>query len=88
MAVHLIRSYLVALAGLGIGAAVGLILALAFRRVRTWDAWVTIPLLLAAAGAHIALICARNRQCPHNRPTAQIESLFVSRGSAGVLRGL
>jgi len=56
MAVHLIRSYLVALAGLGIGAAVGLILALACRRVRTWDAWVTIPLLLAAAGAHIALI--------------------------------
>ncbi len=56
MTVLLIRSYLVAVAGLGAGAGAGLILAVAFKRLRAWDAWVTVPLLLAAAGAHIALI--------------------------------
>ena len=56
MTVHLIQSYVVALAGLAVGAAVGLIAAAALKRMATWDAWVTVPLLLGAAGAHIALI--------------------------------
>ena len=53
---HLIQSYLVAVAGLVVGAAAGFIGAVVFKRLRAWDAWITIPLLLAAAGAHIALI--------------------------------
>ena len=61
MSVHLVQAY--AIAGLGVGAAVGLIVTAAFRptisrtrAMRDWDAWVTVPLLLAAAGAHLILI--------------------------------
>ena len=56
MTVHLIQSYLVAVGGLVVGALVGLITAAVFKRLSAWDAWATLPLLLAAAGAHIALI--------------------------------
>lgn len=56
MGVHLISSYLVAFAGVAAGAIVGVTAAVVFRRLRAWDAWITIPLLLVAAGAHLALI--------------------------------
>jgi hypothetical protein len=63
MVVHLIRSYLIALVGLVIGAGLGLVAtAIAQRRagskLRRWDARLTVPLLLAAAGAHVVLIPA------------------------------
>ena len=58
MTVQFERAYLIALLGLAVGAAVGLIAAAAYSRARLgrWDARVTIPLLLAAAGAHLVLI--------------------------------
>jgi hypothetical protein len=63
MVVHLIRPYLIALVGLAVGAALGTVAtALARRRMSStlsgWDAWLTVPLLLAAAGAHLVLIPA------------------------------
>jgi len=61
--VQFIPQYLVALVGIGVGAPAGLILAAAVnrrsgnaKRIDGWDARVTVPLLLAAAGAHLALI--------------------------------
>ncbi|SRR6266550_2665892 len=58
MTVQFERAYLIALLGLAVGAAVGLIAAAAYSRARLGrlDARVTIPLLLAAAGAHLVLI--------------------------------
>jgi hypothetical protein len=63
MAVHLIPAYVVAVAGLAVGAVVGVIVTSTFRRsiaaarsMRAWDAWATVPLLLAAASAHLVLI--------------------------------
>jgi hypothetical protein len=63
MVVHLIRSYLIALVGLAVGAALGLVATAIARRRATptlsgWDARLTVPLLLAAAAAHLALIPA------------------------------
>jgi len=61
--VQLIPQYLVALIGMAVGGSGGLVLAAAMnrrsgdaRRLDGWDARVTIPLLLAAAGAHLALV--------------------------------
>src|SRR5579864_5423287 len=57
MAIHLIQAYLVAIAGLAAGAVIGLIVAATLQRsMHVWDARVTVPLLLAAAGAHLVLI--------------------------------
>ena len=63
MAVHIVQSYLVAVAGLVVGAVMGLVAAALLRNriaargsVRRWDAWVTLPLLLAAAGRALTLI--------------------------------
>src|SRR5256885_1004935 len=57
MTIQLEREYLVALIGLAVGAGAGLIAPAVFRRaIAQWDARITIPLLLAAAGAHLVLI--------------------------------
>ncbi len=63
MVLHLIRPYLIALVGLVLGAGLGLVAtAIAGRRTTStlsgWDARLTVPLLLAAAGAHLVLIPA------------------------------
>ena len=65
MAVELEKEYLVAIGGLAVGAVVGLIVMAASRRsitrarsMRTWDSRFTLPLLVAAAGAHLVLIPA------------------------------
>lgn len=59
MTVKLVSEYLIGLAGLvaggGFGLAVG---ALRSTAIGVWDARVSVPLLLAAAGAHLALIGA------------------------------
>jgi len=72
MTIQLEKEYLVALLGLAVGAASGLIAAAAYSRAAPrriplgpWDARVTIPLLLAAAGAHLVLI-------PVVEPTRQL----------------
>jgi hypothetical protein len=61
--VQLIQQYLVGLVGLVVGATIGWLVAILAnrrvsekRRLTAWDARLTIPLLLAAAGAHLALI--------------------------------
>jgi hypothetical protein len=61
--VQFIPQYLVALVGMGVGGSAAWILAAAVnrragegKRIDAWDARVTLPLLLAAAGAHLALI--------------------------------
>jgi hypothetical protein len=61
--VQYVSQYLIAVVGLVVGAVAGLVLAgVMSRRARDanrldrWDASVTIPLLLAAAGAHLALV--------------------------------
>jgi predicted lysophospholipase L1 biosynthesis ABC-type transport system permease subunit len=55
--VQFIQSYLIGVVGAVVGAVVGLVLATVARRsLGTWDAVVTIPLLLAAAGGHLFLI--------------------------------
>jgi hypothetical protein len=61
--VHLVKSYLPALAALPAGAAAGLAVAWAAKRSRIgggrlgpWDARTTLPLLVAAAAAHLALL--------------------------------
>jgi len=61
--VQFIPQYLVAVVGMALGGFGGWVLAGAMnrrsgdaRRVDGWDARVTIPLLLAAAGAHLALV--------------------------------
>ena len=56
MAVHFEAEYLPALAGLVVGALIGYLLATSTRRASTWDARVTLPLVLAAGAAHLALI--------------------------------
>ena len=61
--VQFIPQYLDAVVGMGVGAAAGWIVAAATNRrsgdatrLGGWDAHVTVPLLLAAAGAHLALV--------------------------------
>ena len=62
------RDYLAALAGLPLGALAGLVLTALgrrsgiARRLSDWDARVTLPLLVAAAGAHLALLPVVERQ--------------------------
>src|SRR5438477_12434119 len=72
MTIQLEQECLVALLGLAVGAAAGLSAAAAYSRAAPrriplgpWDARVTIPLLLAAAGAHLVLI-------PVVEPTRQL----------------
>jgi len=64
--VQFIPQYLVAVIGMVVGGSAGWILAAAMNRtsgggkridgIGRWDARVTLPLLLAAAGAHLALV--------------------------------
>jgi len=61
--VQYIPQYLVAVVGMAVGGSAGLLLAAAInrrsvdaQRLDGWDARFTIPLLLAAAGAHLALV--------------------------------
>ena|SRR5689334_4515506 len=61
--VQFIPQYLVAVVGMAVGGAGGSVLAAALNRrsgdatrLGGWDARVTIPLLLAAAGAHLSLV--------------------------------
>ena len=61
--IQFVPQYFVAVIGLGVGAAAGIVLAAAMRRrpalanrLVASDAWITAPLLLAAAGAHLVLI--------------------------------
>jgi len=57
MTIQFVQGYLVALLGLAVGAGIGIIAATAYRRaIGRWDARITLPLLLAAAGGHLALI--------------------------------
>jgi hypothetical protein len=59
--IQFVPQYLVAVIGMGVGAAAGIFVAAAIlpargNRFAGPDAWITAPLLLAAAGAHLALI--------------------------------
>ena len=61
--IQFVPQYLVAVIGLAVGAAAGIVLAAAMRRrpalanrLVASDAWIAVPLLLAAAGAHLVLI--------------------------------
>jgi hypothetical protein len=61
--VQFIPQYLVAVVGMAVGGSGGWVLAAAMnrrsgdaRRLDAWDARVTVPLLLAAAGAHLSLV--------------------------------
>jgi|SRR5579859_5840002 len=61
--VQFIPQYLIGVVGLAVGAAAGWVLSAAMKRrsgdagrLDRWDASVTLPLLLAAAGAHLALV--------------------------------
>ena len=59
MTIHLVTEYLIALLGLLVGG--GIAIALTAARggtITRWDARVSLPLLVAALGAHIALITA------------------------------
>jgi hypothetical protein len=59
MTIHYVGAYLIALVGLVVGAAAGV--AVGATREGTlarWDGRLTLPLLLGAAGAHLALIGA------------------------------
>ena len=62
MAVHFEAEYLPALAGLVVGALIGYVLATSTHRASTWDTRVTLPLVLAAGAAHLALIPAVEAQ--------------------------
>ena len=61
MAVHFEAEYLPALAGLVVGALIGYVLATSTHRASTWDTRVTLPLVLAAGAAHLALIPTSRR---------------------------
>ena len=61
--IQFVPQYLGAVIGLGVGAAAGIVLIAAMRRLAAQanrlagsDAWIAAPLLLAAAGAHLTLI--------------------------------
>jgi hypothetical protein len=61
--VQFIPQYLVAVIGMVVGASSGWVVAAAIKwrsgdatRIDGWDARATVPLLLAAAGAHLALV--------------------------------
>lgn len=57
MTIHLVGEYLIAILGLLVGAGVGLAVGAVPRAALSgWDAYATLPLLLAAAGAHLSLI--------------------------------
>jgi len=56
--IQFVKAYLPALAGLPLGVLAGLVLGAGRRRLPDWDARVTVPLLLAAATAHLALLPA------------------------------
>ena len=56
MTVHLVQSYLVALAGLVAAGGAGFAATRLARRVGPWDANLTLPLLTGVAGAHLVLI--------------------------------
>jgi hypothetical protein len=67
--VQFIPQYLGALIGILVGGSFGWILAAAInrrsgdpKRIDAWDARFTLPLLLAAAGAHLALVPVVERQ--------------------------
>jgi hypothetical protein len=61
MTLHFVAAYTPALAGLVVGAAVGYLVA-ARGRFASWDARLTLPLLLAAGTAHLFLILAVERE--------------------------
>jgi hypothetical protein len=61
--VQFIPQYVIAIVGIVVGASAGWIAAAVLnrkiavsRRIDRWDAGITIPLLLGAAGAHLALV--------------------------------
>jgi hypothetical protein len=55
--VQFVQSYLIGVVGAVVGAIIGLVGATVTRRwFGAWDALVTVPLLLAAAGGHLFLI--------------------------------
>lgn len=56
MAVQFVVNYVVALAGLAVGGVAGFLVALGAGRASTWDRRTTLPLVLAAGAAHLALI--------------------------------
>lgn len=60
MTIHFVGSYVVALGGLALGGVVGLVAmrtaSAKLRRIGSWDATATLPLLIAVAAAHLALI--------------------------------
>ena len=56
MAVHFVVNYVVALAGLAVGCVTGYFVALGIRTTSLWDTRTTLPLVLAAGAAHLALI--------------------------------
>ena len=62
MTVHFVAQYVPALAGLAVGALTGFVIATGTRRPSQWDARVTLPLVLAAGAAHLALIPAVEAQ--------------------------
>ena len=61
--IQFVPQYMVAVLGLAVGAAAGIVLAAAMRRrpalanrLVASDAWIAVPLLLAAAATHLVLI--------------------------------
>ena len=65
MSIHLVTAYWIGLVGAVAGLAAGLIVPRLARRSSeswTWHGRVTLPLILAAAGAHLALIPAVEQQ--------------------------
>ena len=65
MSIHLVTAYWIGLVGAVVGLAVGLIVPRLARRSSQswrWHGRVTLPLILAAAGAHLALIPAVEQQ--------------------------
>jgi hypothetical protein len=62
MALHFVAEYVVGLAGMVAGAVTGWLIATRLDRAGGWDARVTLPLLLGAGAAHLALIPVVERQ--------------------------